>query len=185
MPIFRLQVFKQIAGSDREWSNTYLVSASSMAVAVDAATAIATAEAPLYLDNVTITRSRASDIVPGTDVFTTTTHGFVGSRGTGADGDWLPLFNTFRADLNVNGGGRPSRKYYRLPFLEVEQQAGFIVPVTLSTLTGIVNDIIAAANDSGATLVDPDSQLITTAVGISRVQMRQLHRKRRKAAVSP
>lgn len=182
MPLFRIQVFKQLTGSDREWSNTYLVSDPLFSSAVDAAVAIATAEAPLYLDNVTITRSRASDITPGTDVFATTSHNFIGSRATGADGDWLPLFNTFRADLNVTGGGRPSRKYYRLPFLESEQQAGFIDPTTLTTLVGLVNDIIVAANDAGPTLVDPDGQVITTAVGFPRVQMRQLHRKRRRAA---
>src|SRR6184192_1675970 len=111
MPIFRAQIFKQLDGSEREWSNTYPVQATDIDAAVTAVAGIPNHERPLHGDNVTITRMRVSDIVPGTDVFVIVPVGLVGTAFSAADQEWLPLFNTVRVDIQVAGGGRPSRKY--------------------------------------------------------------------------
>lgn len=178
--LFRLQIFKQLTGSDREWSNTYLYEADDLATAVAGAEAIAGVEVGFHLDNVTITRALASDTDPSTDFFATTTLNLIGTAGTGADGDWLPLFNTFRVDFNVTGGGRPSRKYYRGPVRESDNDAGFVDLTRKTAIQASANALLAAANAAGGLLVDPDGQTLINAVAFDKVAMRQLHRKRKK-----
>src|SRR4029450_7030898 len=124
MAIFRVQVFKSLDSSDREWSNTYLCEADTIDTVAAVLPDVGDAEGQMHLDNVTVTRARVSDIEPDTDVFQIVTLGVLGTRGTAGDGDWLPLFNTVRVDIDVAGGGRPSRKYYRSPLLEGGQSRG-------------------------------------------------------------
>jgi hypothetical protein len=179
--LFRLQIFKKLTGNDREWSNTWLYNADDLATALEAATVIGTSETALHQDFVTITRALASDTDPDTDFFATAAINDPGTQVTGADGAWLPLYNTLRFDINVTGGGRPSRKFYRMPIAESDQQAGFIDPTRGAAFQSTLNAIITAANAVGGVLVDPDGQTLLDAVVFSQVQMRQLHRKRKKA----
>lgn len=180
MALFRVQVFKSIIGSDREWSNTYLVDSPDLDTVAATLSDVANQESHLYLDNVQVTRVRASDTTPGTDVFTIHTANITGDRGTAADGDWLPLFNCFRVDCDVAGGGRPSRKYYRGPMLEGDQQAGFIDPGVISNIDTQAGQLITIFSTGGCPWVDPDLQAVTAVHTQPKVQMRQLHRKRKK-----
>lgn len=180
MAAFRLQVFKQLTGSDREWSNTYELEAVDLAEAVLIVPSIAAMEQDIHTSDVTITRALVNDKDPGTDVFSTIALNLTGTRTGGGDGAYLPLFNTIRVDINVEGGGRPSRKFYRCPVLESDQQAGFVDPGVLGTIVGLVQAQIDANIGNAPRLVDPDGQGWIEAVGFAKVQMRQLHRKRRK-----
>jgi len=182
---FIIQIFKQLSGSDREWSNRWLVEAGDLGAVEDVVPNFAAMEKQLHLDNVTLTRARVSDTTPGTDVFSIVPIGLIGTRATGADGDWLPIYNTVRVDISVAGGGRPSRKFYRGPILESDQQAGFLDSAIISLFDTQVNGLISFLSGSGVELVDPDGQPLTTAVTQARVQERQLHRKRKKKVTSP
>lgn len=185
MAQFRIQVFKRLAGSDREWSNTYRVNAADLDAASVGVPSIGSMEQQLHLDNVTITRALVSDVNPATDIFATIPLNLTGSRAGGSDGAWLPIFNTMRVDVQVVGGGRPSRKFYRGPILESDQQGGFLSPTLVTLLTDQVNGLITVLDGDGTPLIDPDGQEWDTAVGQSKVQMRQLHRKRKKKVTTP
>jgi len=180
MTMFRVQVFKTITGSDREWSNTYLCEAPDIDTVVAVLPDVLADEAQMHLDNVTVTRARVSDTVVGTDVFAIVTGNLIGSRGTAETGDWLPLYNTIRVDIDVAGGGRPSRKYYRSPVLESENDGGFLAGATQTFFDTAVGQIITTFETGSAPLVDPDGQTLVTPHTSNRIQMRQLHRKRKK-----
>lgn len=180
MALFRVQVFKQLDGSDREWSNTYLVDAADLASASLAAAPIPTHEQPLHGDNVTITRMRVSDTTEDTDVFDIIPLGLIGTAFSAADSEWLPLYNTIRVDIGVAGGGRPSRKYYRSPVWEDAQVNGRLNASIKTLFDGTIADLISDVSTAGGTLVDPDGQEWTTPNTLLPVQMRQLHRKRKK-----
>lgn len=186
MPVFLSQIYKRITGSDREWCNTYRILADDLETASEAAsTSILAQEQAIHLSNVSFTRVRTSDVDPETDVFVVVPVSVNGTRAAAEVAGYLPLFNTARVDIGVTGGGRPSRKYYRLPFNEGDQFDGQIV----STLRDDINDAVAAmianAASVGGVLIDPDSQVWATPNCFPLVQMRQLHRKRRKAVVTP
>lgn len=185
MPLFRVQVFKSLSGSDREWSNTYLVDAADLDAAVTAAAPIPTHEQPLHGDVVTITRMRVSDTTEDTDVFASVPLGLIGTLYTAADHDWMPLFNTVRVDIGVVGGGRPSRKFYRPPIAEDEQVNGRLNASIKTLFDGTIADMISDVSTAGGTLVDPDGQLWITPSTQLPVQMRQLHRKRKKTTPAP
>jgi hypothetical protein len=181
MAFFRVQVFKSIAGNPREWSNTYRVQATDLATVAAVLSDICNQESHLYLDNVNVTRARASDEDPETDEFVIHTANIIGDRGTAESGDWLPLFNCFRVDLDVAGGGRPSRKFYRGPLLESDQAEGIVNGGVATNIETQVAEIITLFTTGSAPWVDPQGQVITTPHCLPNVQMRQLHRKRRKA----
>jgi hypothetical protein len=181
MTIFRIQVFQRLDSSDREWSNTWLCDAADIDTVVAGMPDFGDVTAQAHLDNVIITRARVSDILPDTDVFSIVTLGVIGTRGTGGDNDWLPLFNTVRVDFDVAGGGRPSRKYFRSPILEADQQAGQLADTVVTYFTTVGGEFISTASGGSFPLVDPDGQLLTAAHCQTQVQMRQLHRKRKKA----
>lgn len=180
MAQFRVQSFKQLIGSDREWSNTYLVESPDLDTVAAVLSDLANQESHIFLDNVQVTRIRASDTTPETDVFTIHTANITGDRGTAGDGTWLPLFNCFRVDCDVAGGGRPSRKFYRGPLLEADQQAGFLDPSVITEIDTQVAQIIVIFSTGSCPWVDPDGQEVIAVHTQPKVQMRQLHRKRRK-----
>lgn len=183
MSIFRVQQFKRLDANDREWSNTYLIEADDLAAAVDAAAPLIGREQNVHADNVTILRQRISDTLPDTDVFTIVTAGVPGQAYVAADFQQLPLYNTVRVDIDVSGGGRPSRKYFRAPVGEQWNINGNLDTSVLTLFNDEVNGMIADVSASGGMLVDPDGQAWQTAHCQLAVQMRQLHRKRRKKTV--
>jgi len=182
MAFFKIQVFKQLTGSDREFSNVYRVEAADLAAVGAVLSDLCNQESHIFLDNVTVTRARASDEDPTTDAFVIHTANIPGDRGTAESGDWLPLFNCFRVDMDVAGGGRPSRKYYRGPLLEADQAETIISSTVRANIESQVNEIITILSGAGATWVDPDGQTVETPHCLPNVQMRQLHRKRRRSA---
>lgn len=180
MARFRAQVFKNLDFSDREWSNTYLIEADDLTAAEAAATVLGPLEVMLHGSQVLISRIRVSDIVVDTDVFSVVVVNLHGTAFVMATEDWLPLFNTVRVDIGVAGGGRPSRKYYRPPIQEEAQLRGILNTTYTDLFTGVVGDMISEVSTAGGQLVDPDGQAWINPAAQSKVQMRQLHRKRKK-----
>lgn len=181
MPIFKIQSFKNITGSDREWSNTYQVRAEFIEDVIAAITPLPNRERALHANNVTLSRVRISDSVPGTDVFVIVPFNLVGTAYDAAAFDTLPLFNTVRVDISVAGLGRPSRKFFRSPVGEQWIVDGNLDLTVVSLFNNQMNGLIADMAAGDCPLVDPDNQLWQTAVTKVAVQMRQLHRKRRRA----
>lgn len=182
MPLFVIQSFKRLESvPDREWSNSYLVEADTLDTVAAADTDFISQEKAVFMDNVQLTRRRYSDFDPATDLFTIVVGLVDGTRGSSDGVEYLPLYNTIRVDINVAGGGRPSRKYYRAPVTELDQVNGRLVTATIDNVQAAVNGLISAMSGASAPLVDPDGQLWVSAVCQTQVQMRQLHRKRRKA----
>lgn len=182
MAFFKIQVFKTVTGSDREFSNVYRVEAADLNTVGLVLSDLCNQESHIFLDNVTVTRARASDENPATDAFIVHTANIPGDRATADGGQFLPLFNCFRVDLDVVGGGRPSRKYYRGPILEADIAYGLIDAGVRDNIEDQVAQIIVILNTGDAPWVDPDGQMVITPHCLAPVQMRQLHRKRRRTA---
>lgn len=183
MPHYLVQSFKTHNFEPRPWSNVYQIDAASLVVATNAAQTIVTAERQFHKVSVTFTYARISDITTPGDIYATLPINLPGVIADPADA--LPLWNTVRADISVVGGGRPSRKFYRLPLGEAEA-TGMAVLVgvrnqIITTLTQLVSDLAAAS----VFLEDPQAQRWSVVSVQERIQMRQLHRRRRRLPAPP
>lgn len=179
MALYIIQVFKQHPLEPRAWSNRYLVESATLAAAEIAADEIVQAERAFHTEAVTFNYARVSTAAEGDDVYTTIPLGTLGIRTNPSDN--LPLWNTVRVDIAVNGGGRPSRKFYRPPLGESDVNNYVVQAGIRSSIDAELNGLVASLTTAGTPLVDPDGQAWTTIAVQSRVQMRQLHRKRRRA----
>jgi hypothetical protein len=174
----KVQVFKHLGTT--KWSNTYLLAAPDMDTAVAATTdAIIPGEKAFHRDIVTFDSARVSTYAEGDDEFVTIPINDTGDVAT-SGAQYLPLFNCTRVDISTSTGGRPSRKYYRIPVMEGDQQDGVFVSGYQSAINGFVQDILDGISTAGCTWVDPDSQALDTPSCVGAVQMRQLHRRRRR-----
>lgn len=176
--LFTLQVFKNLfTNPDREWTNVYHIEADDLASAVDAIGPVQDAEIAMHQSVVNISRVRVSTTLEGDSVFQVVP---VGVAGAGSGTDFLPLFNTVRVDISTSEGGRPDRKFYRLPIDEGGQTSGQLTSAVRTGIGGLVNDMISAMATSGFALLTTTGGEWVTAVVSPAVQMRQLHRKRKK-----
>lgn len=181
MPIFAIQVFKtHPLNGTREWSNVYHVRCSTSLVAIGIADEIVAAEREFHNASTTFTRARASSIVAADDDFRTNVYNEGGLRADPTQN--MPLWDTVRVDITVEGGGRPSRKFYRLPLGEADV-ANLVVDGTLRSLIDTSLEGLRTALETATTpLVDLDDQPWTDVAAFGFVQMRQLHRKRKRSA---
>lgn len=180
MAIFRVQVhYKQ--GITGKWSNVYHVQAA----AIDTAASVFATEATpvlLQLLHPDCTMDRLLTSNPITKQFIITP---IDEPGTSADsGSLLPLFNSVRVLFPVPGFGRPDLKYLKGFLTEtlVEDQK-----LTPTTATGIDNQFTALVDlmdTNGVPLCSESGELYQLVVVQDEVQMRQMHRKRRKKATS-
>ena len=178
MALFIIQSFKTHPLENRPWSNRYIVSAEDLQAARNAAISITAAEVLLHNQATVLTYARVSTLIPGDGSYVTVPTNAGGQRPNPTDN--LPLWNTLRVDITVAGGGRPSRKYYRPPLGESDVNNYQIEPTIASLFTTTLNDLIGDLETNGTPLVDPDGQEWLNATTITRVQMRQLHRRRRR-----
>lgn len=182
MPDFYIQTHKSHARG--KWSNVYTTTAANLAELVVDMTAVMTElELPILHPAVTLESIRFSSVTPGDDIYQIVP---VGENGTSTDtGDMLPLFNCVRVDFVVIGGGRPSRKYWKGFLTETLVNDMLITSGALGVIETRFNAAIADANDLGHAFRDNDDQAWDSATAFAPVQMRQMHRKRRKAAPTP
>src|SRR5574339_38234 len=179
MAIFKIQMFKSFLAGNREWTNVYLVEAADLNAAFTAAKIVRDHEIPLHKNQVIFTKARISDVDPLTSVFSVRPINLPGTAGNAIE--YLPLFNTARVDAGVSGFGRPSRKYYRLPLIENDVVDGVVGSPLLTLLESTLSDLIADLTTNSTPWVDPQGQLITAVSALQPIQMRQLHRKRRRS----
>lgn len=169
MPTFRVTIEKYQASAGEYWTNRYFVVAANLADAALMVGGIADAEKALYHAGVMITKSHVDDYVEDTDQYQTVIHNMVGTRSTGG-ATALPLFVVARCDLQVAGGGRPSRKYLRGMLLENDISFTSMETGALSALTTYIGNIVAAG------VCDPQGQDVTGGAPWQAPAMRQLRR---------
>ena len=178
--MFLVQIFKSHPLEPRQWTNDYIVDTTVLDTAVAALALIYAAETSFHAEAVQFEHAIVSNLEPDNNEFQTVPLNSPGDRTNPADN--LPLWNTMRVDITAAGGGRPGRKFYRLPLGESEV-ANYIVDATLrsgvkSTLDGLISDLATL----GAPWMVGGVREATEATPFNKVQMRQLHRKRRRSA---
>jgi hypothetical protein len=177
MPTHEVQVFKHLGQT--KWTNVYHLVAASDTDAIAAANAIIAGEKAFHRDVVTFDYCRVSSSDPDDDSFSIITINDTGDVAT-SGAQYLPLFNCTRVDITVATGGRPSRKYYRIPVMEGDQQDGVFVAGYQTAINAAVQNIMDDVSAAGPTIVDPDDQPWDVPSCVGAVQMRQLHRRRRR-----
>lgn len=178
MPLFKVEIFKQY--QNENWANVYHLRAADIDEAASGVPILVAAERAIHLNTTEFVSARVADIAEGTDVFYSIPLGGFGSVGPGEAA--LPLWNTIRVDFAVTGGGRPSRKFYRGRLDETASSYLTVVTAVANQIDTELTDMITDLAANGTPYVDVDDQLVNNAVVYPRVQMRQLHRKRRRAA---
>lgn len=176
----RIQVFMTETG-DRFWTNVFHVNALTLdAAASFANTVIATALADQMDNHFKVVKTLVSHIGDGS--FISTPLNIVGA---GTAGTFLPLFNTAKILVSVSGAGRNDYKYLRAVLTEGRVTNGQIDSGVVTSLESTWNGLIADGTAAGVDLVDDEGHLWQVATCQQAIQMRQLHRRRRRVVVAP
>jgi hypothetical protein len=131
-------------------------------------------------DEFRVVKTLISD--PASDEFLTTPMDLQGEI-TGAD--HLQLFNTIKVNVSVEGFGRNDYKFYRGVVFENNANLGVLLPGTVDAWDALINSFITDGTAAGCDLVDSVGNNWLVASTQRNVQMRQLHRKRKKKVVTP
>jgi len=176
MAVFRLQVFNQI-GEGAKWTNVYHIRASNLAATIDAFSTDMKAHLLEMLHaSARIVRVLASD--PLTDAFSEIS---VEEFGTSSFTDsLLPLFNCVKVSIGTAASGRPDVKFMKGWVTEESSDSGVVDPTALGNFINEFNSMIDDMSGDATPLVSDTNDAWGTATGQPAVQMRQLHRKRKK-----
>jgi len=179
MPIIRVQVHYKL-GLLGKWSNVWHVQADDLPSASAAFGGEAVPHLlPLLHVSCLLDRLLISD--PLTHTFVTTP---IVENGTNGDiGDMLPLWNTVKPIFDVPGFGRPDLKYLKGLLTEGMQTNGLINAPVVTAVDTELTSMIADMVSGGAPLCSDTGQLYDTVTVQQAVQMRQMHRKRKKHVV--
>lgn len=180
MATFRVQVFFT-HGTLGKWTNVFHVDAADLADAADAAELVLAPDLSLMLATVSlITKVLVSD--PATSSYI---ERVVNIAGTFADAaSLLPLWNSVKVLVSTAGFGRPDYKFLKGFVGENTQTDGTLESAFRTQVTTDFNSLIEDMTTQGTPLVSYEGDLWGTAVVQPTVQMRQMHR-RRKRAVAP
>lgn len=174
--LFNVYIRKR-AFDGHEFGNRYVVRANDLAAASVWANAIVVAERAIHSGAVTFVFSRTSSFVTDDEVFTTVP--LSGTGTSGGVGDLLPAVLCVRVDFQVDGGGRPSRKFYHACLNEGNQNAGqWSSDVT--TLFDTVLGTLVASGTGTEGLVDVDGAALTAAVTLRPVTTHQWSKRSRR-----
>lgn len=173
MPGYQVDIEKSMGGEF--WTNRYFIDRGNVNNAALAAMEIVSGERSFHRVGVTFTKLRVRSKVVGDEEFVTIPLNQPGLLAT--SGPFLPLFNVVRVDVAVVGGGRPSRKYYRIGLCAGDLEPGVGKITTLAaSINGLVEAMMEAVSSGGGSILDPDNQVWDSAATFSDVAMRQLRR---------
>lgn len=175
----RLEIHKQLLSE--EWTNAYLISGVDMDDAQDVADAILEFERRFHRDIVFFTYYLLSTLMVEDRIFRHIPINASGLLATGSN-QYLPLYNTFRVDFGTLDSD-PCRKYYRAPVLEAEQENGLLASGEQAAKNTIISTYFFGSV-AGDNLYTPAGNVVTSGTCFGQVQMRQLHRKRKKKVVA-
>lgn len=180
MALFTAQIFHLCLG--QRWSNTYTISASDIATANDAVTdVLVPALLSIYRSDIQITTARTSTPGSANDDFITNIINTVGEGSSGGT-TILPLYNCVKVEISVDAFRRPSVKYFRPPLVEGDQENGQLVSGATSAVAAFFASLISDMTTNGTPLTNHLGDLWVDAVPQFAVQMRQLHRARKRTA---
>jgi len=173
VPLYKIDVEKE--AFNNFWTNRYFVTSTTIENAHEAAEVIWTFEKTIHREDITIVKARTSTAVAGDDTFIIEPLSLAGD--IAPSGPYMPLWNVVRADIAVEGHGRPSRKYYRVGLCAGDQIPGFSIDASLvgiisTAMSGLITDV----NAVGANLCDADVDLWNTATVFNKIAMHQLRR---------
>jgi len=97
-----------------------------------------------------------------------------------ASGDMLPLFNSVKALFPTAGFGRPDLKYFKGFLTESLQTNGLVNGGTITAVETLLQSLIDDLSGETVPLVADDSAAYATVTVQEAVQMRQMHRRRRR-----
>jgi hypothetical protein len=181
MPVFRVQV-NYILGVIGKWSNVWHIDAANMAAAA-AAPVIGMEDHLLALLTTSATLKSYLISEEGTDAFVTIDRN---SPGTNGDiGSLLPLWNSVKVLFPTPGFGRPDLKYFKGCVGENTQTNGQLESGIIALFDTEVEAMIDDMTTNSTPLCDESGLAWGSASVQPAVQMRQMHRKRRKAAPTP
>lgn len=173
LPNWRIQTQKRLGAE--VWQNDWLTDDVTIEDAQDLAALILTFEQNVHGSNVIFEFILISSTIKFDRRFR---HLTINEPGLQPNTTYLPLYNTLRLDLGT-AESDPARKYLRAPVREDQQENGVIIPSTLGFLNGYANDLLVVTNVVDH-LVTTKGNRVTSALFYDRVQMRQLHRRKRK-----
>jgi len=177
-PIWRIEIVKELP--QETWANDYLTDATTIEDAQDLSAVIQSFERSIHMNTVLFSYIRISTVLKGDRYFRHLTTNLPGLANTV---EYLPLYCTVRMDMPTTNHD-PCRKYYRLPIGEGTQANGVFNSTSLDAWNSLIQ--------SGLVTPGALDQIVTShgfnVDGASMhpmVQMRQLHRHKRKKVVTP
>lgn len=174
--MFRVQV-NYTRGTTGKWSNVWHVSAADLTAAGDAVTDFLVPDMLPLLDN----SAEIASVLVSDDASTSFLTIPVNAAGTSsASGDILPLYNSAKALFSDGSFGRPDYKYLKGFITESLQTNGDLTSGAQGEIETRLTTLIADMDGAGAPLVSSDNDPYLTVSAQTAVQMRQMHRKRKK-----
>jgi len=176
MPVFRVQAHYAF-GAAGKWSNVWHVSAASLFVAENIFRTIGVPDLlPLLHNRCQLVSLLVSDLA-GSEFITSP----INATGTSDITDeLLPLYNSAKVLFSDGSFGRPDYKYFKGLLTELMQADGTITSGVAADLDALVETLITDMNDNDAPLVSADNDQYASASVQPAVQMRQMHRKRKR-----
>lgn len=181
MAVFRVQV-NYTFGASGKWSNVWHISAPTIGEAQIAFESFGVPDLLPMLSNDCLLASFLISDELSTEFITVP----VNAAGTSAEpGELLPLFNSAKVLFTDGSLGRPDYKFIKGYLTEGSQADGVIEPATITSLTALMSTLIADLDGDGEPLVSADNDQYLNASVQPAVQMRQMHRRRRRTAPAP
>lgn len=174
-PVWRLEIFKKLEAET--WSNAYLLDDTDITAADAVASSLVDWEAAIHKSNVQLEYYLLSSIAIGDRIFRHVPLNIPGEDPIGSE-QWIPLYNTLRMDMATTDSD-PARKYYRLPITEGMQQNSIFTPAAVTAFNSAINTILQPIIDLGSIVTNSGKVVVSASTHVA-VQMRQLHRKRRR-----
>ena len=181
MAVYRAQVFYSL-GVRGKWTNVYHISSDTL---INARNDLVNVGVP-HLKDALATSAQIDKILvsdPTTDDFSEVP---INEAGTFADsGSLLPLFNSVKVLFQPATLGRPDLKYIKGVVGENTQTSGTLDGGFISTIDTIFSDLVEDMLGTDSPLCSENGDLWGNVSVQPEVQMRQMHRKRKKAVVVP
>jgi hypothetical protein len=176
MPVFRVQVNYRF-GLTGKWSNVWHISGATLTDGADVflATAVPALRTLLHPDCLMVSLLVSDEAGP---TFITAP---VNAFGTSSDsGELLPLFNSVKALFADGSLGRPDYKYLKGIVTEGGQIDGDVAAALKLAVEGTLGTLLGDMEVAGFPLVSADNDQYVSVSAQPAVQMRQMHRKRRR-----
>ena len=181
MAVTRIQVFYNKSGTEK-WSNVYHADGADLSVV--AAAFDEALKLPLRgLAHITVLLEKVLFSSLTDDTFLEVP---INSAGVNGDtDDLMPLFNCAKVLFTTDGFGRPDYKYLKGTLTDDANESGFIASSVIAAIVGAFDTAISDMSINSAPLCSENGDLWTATSVQSKIQMRQMHRRRRRTTPTP